>query len=176
MTQTLLSAATTASQGYLRLARRTQWHRHSCLCAFADARIRRMADPAASLVREIPGPRWRLIANLELEFHLTQRKLSPLRIPNRKFLTIFQLLAHPLPLAQPHPRKPFFTNHQSRAICHQFLIHGSAIKTQRNRFKNNSLRISNRRQNRPRKTPTARWRNADNLLCLRRADCASLSA
>ena len=30
-----------------------------------------------------------LIANLELEFHSTHRKLSPLRISNRKYLAIF---------------------------------------------------------------------------------------
>ena len=71
-----------------------------------------------------------LIANLELEFHLTHRKLSPLQIPNRKFSSLLYL----------------FTNDQSRVTSHRFLIHGTAIKTQRNPFKNNNLTNSNRRQ------------------------------
>src|SRR5579862_2496685 len=44
---------------------------------------RRMANAASSPPLEI------LIANLELEFHLTHTKLSPLRISNRKYSTIF---------------------------------------------------------------------------------------
>ena len=71
-----------------------------------------------------------LIANLELEFHLTHRKLSPLQTPNRKFSSLLYL----------------FTNDQSRVTSHRFLIHGSAIKTPRNPFKNNNLTNSNRRQ------------------------------
>ena len=58
----------------------------------------------------------------------------------------------PLPLVYPesrrapnHPRKPFFTNHQSRATNHGFLIYGRAIRIPRNPIKNNSLKISNRR-------------------------------
>jgi len=63
-----------------------------------------------------------LIANLELEFRLTHRKISPLRISNRKYFAIFHLtsqsrrLTSPnfqngnpfgaIPLAQLHPRKP----------------------------------------------------------------------
>jgi hypothetical protein len=71
-----------------------------------------------------------LIANLELEFQLTHTKLSPLRISNRKFLAILC----------------FSPSNQSRVTSHQFLIHGSAIKTPRNPFKNSTLQISNRRQ------------------------------
>ena len=197
-----------------------------------------------------PAPSFqKLIANLELEFHLTHRKVSPLKISNRKFLAILRFVfltrrplpyprkpfvlclspntdrpashqlplalthprktsvscqppkttvtsACPLPLALPHPRrpsvrrvrqtasggflpflegsgfipsvndrgpsplplvypesrrapnhprKPFFTNHQSRATNHGFLIYGPAIRNRRKPFKNNTLKISNRR-------------------------------
>ena len=45
-----------------------------------------------------PAPSFqKLIANLELEFHLTQRKLSPLRISNRKFFAVFHLTAQLCP-------------------------------------------------------------------------------
>src|ERR1700758_2306588 len=126
MMQTLLSAAAPAHRGDPCVALRLKWHRHSCLCAFAEPSTPRMAHPMASLAAKI------LIANLELEFHLTQRKLSPLRISNRKFSPILC----------------FFTNHQSRVTIHRFLIHGNAIKTQRNPFKNSNLKNSNRRQTR----------------------------
>ncbi len=117
-----------------------------------------------------------LIANLELEFHLTHRKLSPLRISNRKFSPIFRLtpqfrrpslmpssgrglipsendrgivsppFACPEPRrAQPHPRKPFLVTGHSPLVT-AVLIHGSAIKTPRNPFRNNNLKNSNRRQ------------------------------
>jgi hypothetical protein len=106
-TQTPLSAAAPAPQEEPRL----QWHRHSCLCAVAKPRTQPI-EAAASLPsnfliandnptrivilsdqRESKGLRSQslqlLIANLELEFHLSHRKLNPLEIPNRKFLTIF---------------------------------------------------------------------------------------
>jgi hypothetical protein len=197
-----------------------------------------------------PAPSFqKLIANLELEFRLTHRKISPLKISNRKFLAVLRFVfltprslpyprkpfvlclspntdrpashqlplalthprktsvswqppkttvtsACPLPLALPHPRRPsvrrvrqtasggflpflegrgfipsvnirgiislplvypesrrapnhprklFFTNHQSRATNHGFLIYGRAIRNQRNPFKNSNLKISNRR-------------------------------
>jgi hypothetical protein len=165
MTQTLLSAATPASRGHLRLARRIKWHSHSCLCAVARPGARPIevapslpvnvliANADASSIgilsdqRESKGLSYRsplrhqrpqlLIANLELEFHLTQTKLSPLRISNRKFLHFF------------HPDSAsnfclLVTSHSSLATV--LLIHGSAIKTHRNRFKNSNLQISNRRQ------------------------------
>ena len=31
---------------------RVKWHRHSCLCAVAEARNRRLAHPVASLTRD----------------------------------------------------------------------------------------------------------------------------
>ncbi len=71
-----------------------QCHRHSCLLrggaqltkglsALARPRLQRMEYTAPSLTIEF------LIANLELEFQLTHRKLSPLRISNRKYFAIF---------------------------------------------------------------------------------------
>ena len=38
----------------------------------------------------LQSPFFLLIANLELEFRATHRKVSPLKIPNRKFLAIFR--------------------------------------------------------------------------------------
>jgi hypothetical protein len=157
-----------------------------------------------------PAPSFqKLIANLELEFRLTYRKISSLRISNRKFFAIFHLTAQlcrrpsssslpasslevavpsisnpghrPIPLAchesrrpQPHPCKPFAplvngrktksvplaqphprnrlaaliqflraTDRGSRAT--EILIYGPAIRNRRNPFKNNILKISNRR-------------------------------
>jgi hypothetical protein len=92
-----------------------------------------------------------LIANLELAFHLTHRKISPLRNPNRKFSRVlrapsciesFSVRLHPLARkgrrANPHA--------EGRSPKAAFLIHGTAIKSQRNPFTNSNLRISNRRQ------------------------------
>src|ERR1700746_1755017 len=62
-----------------------RWHRHSCLCSFAAPRIQRMSDTVQSRDAEF------LIANLELEFKLSHRKESPLKISNRKYLAIFSL-------------------------------------------------------------------------------------
>jgi hypothetical protein len=100
---------------------------------------------------------------LELEFRSTRRKISLLKISNRKYSAIFDpASAHhrrrpeppnfqngnSTPLACPearrvlyrelrraHPRKPFFTNHHSRGTNHEFLIHGSAIKNRRKALK-----------------------------------------
>ena len=85
-----------------------------------------------------------LIANARLEFHSTHRKISPLKIPNRERIAIFQFTPQPrrptspnfqngnsfvfTPLAQLNSRKPFFTNHRSRFTSHEFLIYGSAIR------------------------------------------------
>src|ERR1700749_3446904 len=62
-----------------------RWHRHSCLCSFAAPRIQRMSDTVQSRDAEF------LIANLELEFELSHRKQSALKISNRKYLAIFSL-------------------------------------------------------------------------------------
>jgi hypothetical protein len=78
-----------------------------------------------------------LIANLELEFRSTHRKISPLRISNRKYFAIFYLASQSrrptspnfqngnslvsaplvcpkLRRAQPHPHKPFATSLNGR--------------------------------------------------------------
>ena len=84
-TQATLSAAAPAPWAQPCL----EWHRHSCLprgtrglCAVARPGGPRLATPSASLPVHV------LIANLELEFYLSGRKLNTLEIPNRKFLTI----------------------------------------------------------------------------------------
>jgi hypothetical protein len=74
--------------GTCSLATEFKWHRHSCLCAVAKPRTRRIAKAAASLPAKIPWPPWRLIANLELKLRLTHRKISPLGISNRKYFAI----------------------------------------------------------------------------------------
>jgi hypothetical protein len=67
MTRTSLSAASRANREYARLAaycaRGLQWHRHSCLCAFAEANTRDMTDVDISLSASMPGQPCRLVAN-----------------------------------------------------------------------------------------------------------------
>ncbi len=76
-----------------------------------------------------------LIANLELEFHSTHRKISPLKISNRKFSRFFR--------RSDQDRRPERTE---RVEGRSFLIHGSAIKTCPNLHCFNHMQISNRRQ------------------------------
>jgi hypothetical protein len=105
-----------------RHTRQVQWHRHSCLprgtkglCAFAGPRIPTMARTTASLASKSPEPRELfLIANPRLEFRLSHRKHSPLKIPNRKFIAIFHIRFSPR-LAFPR-----LTNHEPRTT--DFLI------------------------------------------------------
>jgi hypothetical protein len=168
ITQTLLSAAAPASQGHLRLARGIKWHRHSCLCAVAKPGTQPI-EAAASLPvnvlianadassigtlsdqRESKGLSYRsplrhqrpqlLIANLELEFHLTHTKLSPLRISNRKFSPILRLQFSSRPRSKSANES---SASYQRSLC--ILIRGSAIKTRRNLCIDNNLEISNRR-------------------------------
>jgi hypothetical protein len=56
--------------GTCSLATEFKWHRHSCLCAVAKPRTRRMANAAASLSAKT------LIANARLENPATTRKQS----------------------------------------------------------------------------------------------------
>ena len=74
----------------------------------------------------------RLIANLELNLHLTGRKTNHIQFSNRECLAFFAL-----------------NSSVSTAIVYSptqvVLIYGSAIKTPRNTFKICSIRISNRR-------------------------------
>src|SRR4029077_8334284 len=65
---------------------------HSCvlpdttgLCAFAAPSIQGRSTAIQSRRAEF------LIANLELEFELSHRKQSPLKISNRKYFAIFSL-------------------------------------------------------------------------------------
>ena len=78
-----------------------------------------------------------LIANLELESRLTHTKLTPLKIPNRKFAQVFDCISN-LDFGL------LVTSHSSLATAR--LIYGSAIKSPRKPFENSNLRISNRRQ------------------------------
>ena len=151
MTQALLSAARSSRRGEKlpllmqrcaatrhAVAGRIQWHRHSCLCAFARRTTQQVAHRVTS------QPVRLLIANLELEFHLTRRKITPLEISNRKFSV---LSYHPgrARLELPDFRLKFLaTSHSPLATA--FLIHGSAIKTYANRHCFNHMQISNRWQ------------------------------
>ena len=168
ITQTLLSAAAPASQGHLRLARGIKWHRHSCLCAVAKPGTQPIEAAASLPVNvlianadassigtlsyqlESKGLSYRsplrhqrpqlLIANLELEFHLTHTKLSPLRISNRKFSPILRLQFSSRPRSKSANES---SASYQRSLC--ILIRGSAIKTRRNLCIDNNLEISNRR-------------------------------
>jgi hypothetical protein len=109
-----------------------------------------------------PAPSFqKLIANLELEFHLTHRKISLLKISNRKYFAILRfvfLTRRPLalskmPLSGVGSGSPA-TSHSSLACPEEdrrrrrvtfVLIYGGAIRIRRNPFKNNILKISNRR-------------------------------
>jgi hypothetical protein len=81
-----------------------------------------------------------LIANLELEFQLTYRKLSPLRISNRKFSPLLRL-RFSSPSRSMAANESSDTRHSSLWV----LIYGSAIKSRRKPFENSNLQISNRR-------------------------------
>jgi hypothetical protein len=102
MTQTSLSAATWASPKAQRVysapqrcleaasilasdARGFQWHRHSCLCAVAAPTTQQIAEATLSLPSKI------LIANPRLTLRVSSIRICDLRIPNRKFSTVFCL-------------------------------------------------------------------------------------
>ena len=77
----------------------------------------------------------RLIANLELESRLTYRKLSPLKISNRKFLAIFYLASHSA-LACPAE------DHRRRVT--EFLIANARLEFPANHTKQSTATKSNR--------------------------------
>jgi hypothetical protein len=77
-----------------------------------------------------------LIANLELESRLTYRKLSPLKISNRKFLAIFYLASHSR-LACPDES-------QRRRRVAQFLIANARLEFPANHTKQSTATKSNR--------------------------------
>ena len=116
---------------------------HTPACALLPSLALNMWQIPASLPVNV------LIANLELEFHLTHRKLSPLKIPNRKFSRV---LRAPRRIASFSARLHSLARKGRRANPHAevtpmtaILIHGTAIKSQRNPSTNSNLRISNRR-------------------------------
>ena len=120
-----LSAATPAPRGHSRLAGRSQWHRHSCLCAFAKSMTPWMAYAALSAAADF------LIANARLEFNVSHSKQNLLKISNRERIAIFHPRFHPLaqkarattrpPKAQPRFR-PLYSSSQPRASSLQNLI------------------------------------------------------
>jgi hypothetical protein len=73
-----------------------------------------------------------LIANPELEFHLTACRTNHMQISNRKFMTIFRSI----------PQSALLTACSS---THVVLIYGGAIRIPRNTLKRCGIRISNRR-------------------------------
>jgi hypothetical protein len=120
-THATLSAATPAPRGHSRLARRSQWHRHSCLCAFAKSMTPRMAYAALSAAADS------LIANARLEFNVSHSKQNLLKISNRERIAIFHPLAQKArattrpPKVQPRFR-PLYPSFQPRASSLQNLI------------------------------------------------------
>jgi hypothetical protein len=126
-----------------------QWHRHSCLCASAEARIRRLRVPMASRATKI------LIANPRLKFNLSYGKESLLKISNRERIAIFHSHSHA------RSRKGAYAGregiHPRNVIGHVFLcavspaqvfsrlISSSAIRNPSSSMKKSYLAISNRR-------------------------------
>jgi hypothetical protein len=120
-THATLSAATPAPRGHSRLARRSQWHRHSCLSAFAKSMTPPMAYAALSAAADF------LIANARLEFNISHSKQNLLKILNRERIAIFHPLAQKArattrpPKVQPRFR-PLYPSFQPRASSLQNLI------------------------------------------------------
>src|SRR6266404_4644201 len=123
-TYATLSAATPAPRGHSGLAGRSQWHRHSCPCAFAKSMTPRMAYAALSAAADF------LIANARLEFNVSHSKQNLLKISNRERIAIFHPRFHPLaqkarattrpPKVQP-PFRPLYSSFQPRASSLQNL-------------------------------------------------------
>lgn len=110
----------------------------------------RREEHAASLKPEV------LIANLDLEFQLTHRRISLLEISNRKYLRVLhspwriaifqpvsQLARHPSirSLGKPHRGRQVTTMHRPA----RHLIYGCAIKIPNNSLRIRCLHFSNRR-------------------------------
>jgi len=106
-----------------------QWHRHSCLCVFAEPKTRRIAHTVASLAIEI------LIANPRLEFELSCTKESLLEIPNRKYIAIFYFAT---------TDQPTFSNFQELTSRPQILIANARLEFSVNHTKDSPLKIPNR--------------------------------
>ena len=89
-----------------------------------------------------PPPTQFLIANPELEFSSSDRKHSPLIIPNRKFSRVFHSdLAPNFSLLD--ARHSSLTHHQALSVA--LLIYGSAIRNRANSQGFNNVQFSNRR-------------------------------
>src|ERR1700751_2625478 len=96
---------------------------------FCCGKAREMAPVATSLTIAF------LIANLELEFHPTHRKLSLLRISNRKYFAVFDPAVQDPRFSRPvtcHLGCTKQAGHRRRSLAYRFLIYGSAIKKRRN--------------------------------------------
>ena len=106
-----------------------QWHRHSCLCVFAEPKTRRIAHTVASLAIEI------LIANPRLEFELSCTKEGLLEISNREYIAIFYFAT---------TDQPTFSNFQELTARPQILIANARLEFRLNHRKDSPLKISNR--------------------------------
>ena len=103
-----------------------QWHRHSCLCAFAKPMTSRMAYAPLSRVADF------LIANARLEFNVSHSKQNLLKISNRERIAIFHPHFHTLaqegrwPTTRPPKVQPclhpLYSSFQPRASSLQNLI------------------------------------------------------
>ena len=121
ITKTSLSAATSTQTGNCCVAARHKWHRHSCLCAVAKARPRRL-EGVTSLRSESFKPCHKfLIANLELEFKLSPIRINDLRFSNRKFFAIFYPEERRVQLA-PLGSHPMFLVTSHSSLVTAFLI------------------------------------------------------
>jgi len=149
-TQRSLSAAGPNQRGHVRPSAHStsdQWHRHSCLCAFAAPRIPKMPTTATSLAFKFSSPHHPctfLIANARLKFHATHRKISQLKIPNRERIAIFHSFFQRPTSLPAQNRTPSqiraslpapFTIHESQVTSHSFLICSSAIRNPRKGLK-----------------------------------------
>jgi hypothetical protein len=161
MTRTSLSAATRAKREYARLAahlaRGLQWHRHSCLCAFAGANTRHMTDVDISLSASMPGQPCRLIlsdqreskglfsliANLELRSHITPIRISELRFSNRKYFAISRAAFQLCTTWPPESTAPSYAI-QSLVPRVQNLIETPRLESLLTRTKHTTVRNPNR--------------------------------
>ena len=146
-----LSAAIPAPRVHSRLARRSQWHRHSCPCAFAKSMTPRMAYAALSAAADF------LIANARLEFNVSYSKQNLLKISNRERIAIFHPRFHPLaqkarattrpPKVQPRLH-PLHSSFQPRASSLQNLIANPELEFPATTRKQSVGIESNRQKNR----------------------------
>jgi len=90
-----------------------KWHRHSCLCAFAEAGNHRLAYPVASLTRDFSSR----FLHVRRRRNLTRRS------------SVVETILDPVPLVKRTGRSACATGSPSKP---RFLIYGGAIKTPRN--------------------------------------------